>query len=268
MSKAHDHQHDHGGDGTNARRLTLTLVLVLLYMGVEVVGGLLADSLALIADAGHMFSDAGALGLTLFAMRFARRPATAQRTYGSYRAEILAALVNGATLVAVAMYIFIEAFERLRTPPEVRGGLMLAVASGGLLVNAAGLWILHIGHDANLNMRGAWLHVLTDALGSLQAIIAGALIWAYGWYWVDPACLGADRLARHLLVVVADPAIRRGPDGRRSGPYQRRRCALGPPRTSARVERSRSSCVDDHERLCGVVRARDLSGRLQPRFAC
>ena len=116
-------------------------------MGVEVVGGLLADSLALIADAGHMFSDAGALGLTLFAMRFARRPATAQRTYGSYRAEILAALVNGATLVAVAMYIFIEAFERLRTPPEVQGGLMLAVASGGLLVNAAGLWILHTGHE-------------------------------------------------------------------------------------------------------------------------
>ena len=186
MSKAHDHQHDHGGDGTNARRLAITLVLVLLYMAVEVVGGLWADSLALIADAGHMFSDAGALGLTLVAMRFARRPTTAQRTYGSYRAEILAALVNGATLVAVAMYIFIEAFERLRTPPEVQGGLMLAVASGGLLVNAAGLWILHTGHDANLNMRGAWLHVLTDALGSLQAIIAGALIWAYGWYWVDP----------------------------------------------------------------------------------
>ncbi len=164
----------------------MTLALVLLYMGVEVVGGLLADSLALIADAGHMFSDAGALGLTLLAMRFARRPATAQRTYGSYRAEILAALVNGATLVAVAIYIFIEAFERIRTPPEVKGGLMLAVACGGLLVNAAGLWILRTGNDANLNMRGAWLHVLTDALGSLQAIIAGALIWAYGWYWVDP----------------------------------------------------------------------------------
>ena len=128
-----------------------------------------------------MFSDAGALGLTLFAMRFARRPATAQRTYGSYRAEILAALVNGATLVAVALYIFVEAFERIRTPPEVQGGLMLAVAFGGLLVNAAGLWILHTGNDANLNVRGAWLHVLTDALGSLQAIVAGALIWAYGW---------------------------------------------------------------------------------------
>ncbi len=183
---AHDHQHNHGSEGANARRLTMTLALVLVYMGVEIIGGLLADSLALIADAGHMFSDAGALGLTLFAMRFARRPATAQRTYGSYRAEILAALVNGATLVAVAMYIFVEAFERLRTPPEVQGGLLLAVASGGLLVNAASLWILRAGHDANLNMRGAWLHVLTDALGSLQAIVAGALIWVYGWYWVDP----------------------------------------------------------------------------------
>ena len=186
MSTSHDHQHDHGVEGTNVRRLTITLALVLLYMGAEVVGGLVADSLALLADAGHMFSDAGAIGLTLFAMRFARRPATAQRTYGSYRAEILAALVNGATLVGVALYIFIEAFARFRTPPEVQGGLMLIVASGGLLVNAAGLWMLHGGRDANLNMRGAWLHVLTDALGSLQAIIAGALIWAYGWYWVDP----------------------------------------------------------------------------------
>ena len=186
MSTDHEHQHDHGVEGANTRRLTITLVLVLVYMGVEVVGGLLADSLALIADAGHMFSDAGALGLTLFAMRFARRPATAQRTYGSYRAEILAALVNGATLVAVALYIFVEAFERFRTPPQVQGDLMLLVASGGLLVNAAGLWILRAGRDANLNMRGAWLHVLTDALGSLQAIIAGGLIWAYGWRWVDP----------------------------------------------------------------------------------
>lgn len=164
----------------------MTLGLVVIYMGVEIVGGLLADSLALIADAGHMLSDAGALALTLFAMRFARRPATTQRTFGSYRAEILAALVNGATLVAVASYIFVEAVERFRTPPEVQGGLMLAVASGGLIVNAAGLLILRGGHDANLNMRGAWLHVLTDALGSLQAIVAGALIWAFGWHWVDP----------------------------------------------------------------------------------
>jgi cobalt-zinc-cadmium efflux system protein len=183
---SHDHPHSHGSDDANTRRLGLTLALVVVYMGVEVVGGLLAHSLALIADAGHMLSDAGALALTLFALRFDRRPATSQRTYGSYRAEILAALVNGATLVAVAIYIFVEAFARFKAPPNVAGGLMFAVAAGGLLVNVGGLLILRGGHEANLNMRGAWLHVFTDALGSLQAIVAGALIWVYGWHWVDP----------------------------------------------------------------------------------
>lgn len=179
------HEHDHGGS-TNTRRLALTLGLVVLYMGIEIVGGLASGSLALLADAGHMLSDAGALGLTLFAMHFARRPATGQRTFGSYRAEILAALANGATLVAIALFIFVEAVERFRTPPEVQGPLMLAVACGGLVVNAAGLWILGSQHERNLNMRGAWLHVATDALGSVQAIVAAGLIWAFGWRWVDP----------------------------------------------------------------------------------
>jgi cobalt-zinc-cadmium efflux system protein len=182
---AHDHQHEHG-EGANTRRLAMTLALVLVYMAVEVIGGLLAQSLALIADAGHMLSDAAALGLTLFAMHFARRPATPRRTFGSYRAEILAALVNGAALVAVAVFIFVEAVERFRSPPPVQGPLMLAVASGGLFVNAGGLWLLHGRHDGNLNMRGAWLHVLTDALGSVQAIVAAGVIWAYGWNWADP----------------------------------------------------------------------------------
>lgn len=187
MDHSHDgHDHSHGAGDANSRRLWLTLVLVVAYMGAEVAGGLISGSLALLADAGHMLSDAAALALTLFAMRFARRPATARRTYGSYRAEIIAALVNGATLVAVAVYIFIEAVERFQQPPEVQGGLMLAVAAGGLVVNGAGLAILHAGRGENLNMRGAWLHVLTDALGSLQAIVAGGLIWAYGWNWVDP----------------------------------------------------------------------------------
>ena len=219
---AHDHQHSHGAEGANTRRLSLTLALVLVYMGVEIVGGLLADSLALLADAGHMLSDAGALGLTLFAMRFARRPASVQRTYGSYRAEILAALVNGATLVAVAIYIFVEAVERFRTPPEVQGGLMLAVASGGLLVNALGLWILRGGHDDNLNMQGAWLHVLTDALGSLQAIVAGALIWTFGWYWVDPV---ASVLIGLLVIYSSWSLIRQSvtvPHGGCSGTHRRR----------------------------------------------
>jgi cobalt-zinc-cadmium efflux system protein len=187
MAHSHDgHDHSLGGTNANSRRLWLTLALVLVYMGAEVAGGIISGSLALIADAGHMLSDAAALALTLFAMSYAKRPATPRRTYGSYRAEIIAALVNGATLVAVAIYIFIEAIERFQQPPEVQGGVMLVVATGGLVVNGAGLLILHTGRGDSLNMRGAWLHVLTDALGSLQAIIAGGLIWAYGWHWIDP----------------------------------------------------------------------------------
>ena len=119
---AHDRQHRHGLEVPDARRLVMTLALVLVYMGVEVVGGLFADSLALLADAGHMFSDAGALGLTLFAMWFARRPATVQRTYGSHRAEILAALVNGATLVALAIYIFAKPLLSSERRPTWRAG--------------------------------------------------------------------------------------------------------------------------------------------------
>jgi cobalt-zinc-cadmium efflux system protein len=184
---AHDHRH--GNElprGSQARPIAITLALVVLYMGFEVIGGVLSGSLALLADAGHMLSDAGALVLTLFAMKMARRRPTAERTYGYYRAEILAALANGATLVAIALYIFVEAYERFRDPPQVEGPLMLAVACGGLLVNGAGLWLLRGGREGNLNVRGAWLHVLTDALGSIQAIVAGALIWAFAWNWVDP----------------------------------------------------------------------------------
>jgi cobalt-zinc-cadmium efflux system protein len=184
---AHDHRHETGLDtGSHARPIAITLALVVLYMGLEVVGGVVSGSLALLADAGHMLSDAGALALTLFAMKMARRPPTAKRTYGYYRAEILAALANGATLVAIAIYIFLEAYERFQDPPQVEGPLMLAVACGGLLVNGVGLWLLRGGREGNLNVRGAWLHVLTDALGSVQAVVAGALIWAFAWYWVDP----------------------------------------------------------------------------------
>ena len=116
----------------------------------------------------------------------ARRPPSARRTYGFHRTEILAALANGATLVAIALFIVVEALQRFRNPPPVQGGLMLAIAAGGLVVNLAGLALLHGGRDESLNVRGAWLHVLTDSLGSVQAIAAGALIWAFGWNWVDP----------------------------------------------------------------------------------
>lgn len=180
--------HTHGGPAgsQNTKRLAITLVLVLLYMGAEVVGGILTNSLALLADAGHMLSDAAALGLALFAIWFARRPATASHTFGYYRTEILAALVNGATLVAISIYIFAEAYQRFREPPDVEGGLMMAIAAGGLVINLAGLLILRGGREESLNVRGAWLHVLTDMLGSVQALVAGGLIWWFGWNWADP----------------------------------------------------------------------------------
>jgi len=188
LGAGHDHSH---GDRFAAnpavrRRLLVTFVLVSVYMVAEVVGGIAANSLALLADAGHMFSDAAALGLALFAIWFAQRPATARHTYGYYRAEILAALVNAGSLIAIAVFIFLEALERFRNPPAVEGGVMMAVATGGLVINLVSLWVLHRGRDESLNVRGAWLHVLSDTLGSVQAIVAGGLIVAFGWSWVDP----------------------------------------------------------------------------------
>lgn len=191
MSAGHYHGHGHGHGaahhgGKSRRGLAITLVLVLVYMVAEVIGGLLSNSLALLADAGHMLSDAAALGLALFASWFSRRPATSRHTFGYYRAEILAAVVNAASLVAIAIFIFVEAYHRFQTPHDVEGGIMVGVATGGLVVNLAGLWLLHDGRDESLNAKGAWLHVLSDALGSVQAIVAGALIVAFGWTWLDP----------------------------------------------------------------------------------
>lgn len=194
----HSHGHGHAPRSAPRRRLIVTLVLVGGYMIAEVVGGLLTNSLALLADAGHMLSDAAALGLTLFALWIAEtRPPSSLRTFGAYRAEILAALVNGATLVAIAGWIVVEAVRRLREPPEVSAPGMMAVAAGGLLVNLAALALLHGYREHSLNLRGAWLHVLSDALGSAQAIAAGALLWAFDWRWVDPAA----SIAIALLVV-------------------------------------------------------------------
>jgi cobalt-zinc-cadmium efflux system protein len=156
-------------------------------MVAELVGGWLTNSLALLADAGHMFSDAAALSLSLFAMWIASRPATPKLSFGYYRAEILAALANGAALIGVSLYIFVEAYHRFSEPQEVAGAPMMGVAIGGLVVNLIGLWLLGGASEDNLNVRGAWLHVLTDALGSVGAIIAGGLVWAFGWHWADPA---------------------------------------------------------------------------------
>lgn len=185
------HTHHHGGHGVdrtaNRRRLTVVLLLVVVYMVAEVIGGIASNSLALLADAGHMLSDAGALAISLFAIWLATRPAPARLSFGFYRTEILAALLNGATLVAVSIFIFVEAVERFRAPPVVSGPLMLWVASGGLVVNLLSLWILHGGRNASLNVRGAWLHVMTDALSSVGAMAAATAIAIWGWTWVDPA---------------------------------------------------------------------------------
>jgi cobalt-zinc-cadmium efflux system protein len=200
----------------NRRRLQIALVLAASYLVAEVVGGFLFGSLALLADAGHMLSDVGALGVSLLAIWMAGRPATPQRTYGHTRAEILAALAQGAALVAVAALVVFEAVERLRAPTPVAGGGMLAVASGGLVVNAIALAVLGRGREHSLNVRGAWLHVLSDTLGSVGAITAGALVWAFGWNWADPAasiaiCALILGSAWHLLREAVDVLMETAP---------------------------------------------------------
>lgn len=153
----------------------------------EAVGGWWANSLALLADAGHMLTDVGALSLTLGAIWFASRPATAKKTFGYYRYEILAAFVNGIALCLISLWVIYEAYQRWSMPQEVRGFEMTAVAVGGLVVNVVAAFLLHGDHAHNLNLRGAWLHVMGDLLGSLAAIFAGILILAFGWVWADAA---------------------------------------------------------------------------------
>jgi len=210
--------HAHGDPRTaNRRRLGITLALVAAYMGAEVVGGILTGSLALLADAGHMLSDAAALALALFASWVASRPSGMRWTYGLARAEILAALAQGAALVAVALLVVLEAVARLQAPQPVLGLGMLAVAAGGLAVNLVGLAILNAGRRDSLNVRGAWLHVLSDTLGSVGAISAGLLIWRFGWTWADPAAsiaisvlvlLSAWHLLREAVDVLMEAAPR------------------------------------------------------------
>jgi cobalt-zinc-cadmium efflux system protein len=182
------HAHTHGGllEG-GRRRLLFVLVLTAAYMFAEAAGGWATGSLALLADAGHMLADAAALGLALVAAWFGARPATPSKTYGYYRLEILAAFANGVVLVLVSLRILVEAYGRWSHPPELeRGGLMVTIAAGGLLVNLVCAWALHGERARDLNVRGAWLHVLGDALGSVGAIAAGVLVTLFGWYGADP----------------------------------------------------------------------------------
>lgn len=181
----HHHDHLHHRSADNWRRLSLVLLLTLLYMIAEALGGWWTGSLALLADAGHMFTDVAALGLALTAVWFSARPATSKKTFGYYRLEIIAALVNGVALVVLSLFIFYGAYERWLAPPIVRTGPMIVVAAGGLVVNLICARILHGRDEVDLNIRGAWMHVMGDALGSVAAILAGVLMSLFGWYAAD-----------------------------------------------------------------------------------
>jgi cobalt-zinc-cadmium efflux system protein len=178
--------HHHEENSTATRPLWITLGLVLVIMVAEIIGGIFSNSLALLSDAGHMLTDALALGLSLFAMNLARRPATATRTYGYHRAEIMAALVNGTVLVLVSAFIFYEAYRRFNTVPEVKSPLMMAVAVIGLVADLIGMVLLRRGSQKSINVRAAFWHVIGDTLSSVGVIIAGIIIFFAGWYVADP----------------------------------------------------------------------------------
>ena len=179
-------------------RLAVVLALTVVFMVVEAIGGWISGSLALLADAGHMLTDAGALGLSLFSAWIALRPASPRKTYGYQRWEILAALINGAALFGIATWVILEAIQRIHHPQPIRAQLFLIVAAGGLLVNLISLAILHGIRKGNLNTRGAYLHVLGDALGSVGALGAAGIILLTGWTLADPIV----SIALALLILI------------------------------------------------------------------
>lgn len=189
MSAHHDHaSHAHANShgGGNARRIAIAFVLIFVFMLIEIAGGLLSGSLALLADAGHMVSDAAALGMSWLAIHIGKRPADKARSYGYQRLEVLAAFVNGCTLFAITGWILFEAVNRFMAPVPILGGPMLAVAIAGLVANLLAFAVLSGGNRENLNMRSAWLHVMSDILGSVVAIVAAAVIMLTGWAPIDP----------------------------------------------------------------------------------
>jgi len=183
-----------------ARQLFHVFLLTSGYMVVEAIGGWLTNSLALLADAGHMLTDVAALALALGAMWMCERSAPPEKTYGYYRLEILAALLNAVILIVISLAIFREAYERLQRPPHVRGAEMMLIALGGLIVNGIGAALLHRARHQSLNLRGAFLHVVSDGMGSIGALLAGWLIWTRGWSLADPLI---SFLTGGLIVVCA-----------------------------------------------------------------
>lgn len=193
MSSLHSHDHNdhhdhHHGNISNQRVLLISFCIITGYMLIEVIGGILTGSLALLSDAGHMFSDSLSLGLALAAFKLGERAISSKNTFGYKRAEIIAAMFNGITLIAIAFFIIFEAIQRFRNPSEIASVGMLIVSSLGLLVNIVVAWLMYRYSDVeeNVNMKGAYLHVFGDLLGSLGAIGAALLIIFFGWNWADP----------------------------------------------------------------------------------
>ena len=182
--QGHDHSHAAVTEG-NAKKLTIALMLTMTFLIIEVVAGLITQSLALLSDAAHMFTDAAALAIALAAIQIAKRPADDKRTFGYQRFEILAALFNASMLFFVAMYILYEAYQRFTQPPEIQSLGMLIVASIGLVINLISMKILMSSAADSLNVKGAYLEVLSDALGSVGVIIGAIIIYFTNWYWVD-----------------------------------------------------------------------------------
>jgi cobalt-zinc-cadmium efflux system protein len=207
MHGSHSHHGAQAGvDANNERRVGLAATLTGAFMFAEIAGGILAGSLALLADAGHMLTDFASLALAWFGFRLARRPADWKRTYGFDRFQILVAFTNGLALFAIAGWIIYEGIERLMNPPEVSGGIMVVVATFGLLVNIVAFVVLQGADRENLNIRGAAIHVLGDLLGSVAALAAGAVILMTGWMPIDPllSLLVAAIIVRSGWYVVAD----------------------------------------------------------------
>jgi cobalt-zinc-cadmium efflux system protein len=208
----HDHSHHHRHDEVSdrsTRALRLALGLTLAVLVAEIIGGWLSNSLALLADAGHVLTDAGALGLSLFVAWFSRQPVTPNKTYGYLRWEILAALINGTTLLGISAWVVIEALARFRTPEPVEGPLMLAIAAVGLAANVGAALLLHPVGKSSMNVRGAYLHVLGDLLASVGTLVAATVIALTGWLYADPI---ASLLTTALIIRGAWTLVRESVD--------------------------------------------------------
>jgi cobalt-zinc-cadmium efflux system protein len=190
-----NHMHSHVGDLANqtTKRLALSLSLTAIFVFIEVAAGVLSNSLALLTDAAHNFTDVIALGLSWYALKIATKPANAGKTFGYHRVGILVALVNSTTLILIAFGIFYEAYHRFITTPEVNAPILVGVGIIAVIINVVTAWLVHKGSESDLNLRSAFLHLMGDVMSTLGAVIAGVIIYFTQWNWLDPLVSVLDR---------------------------------------------------------------------------